>query len=98
MCRRPTYSAAITSLLDGASPFHGAVVLAEKPVRNMRLAPRAASGFAPSGGVLLRKHDHPPKLTTVLKLARALQYSAQDIVGRVEAEIRQCGRRSGKSR
>lgn len=42
---------------------------------------------------ILELGQQQPTLTTILKLAKPLKYSAQDIVGLVEAEIRQAVRR-----
>ena len=42
---------------------------------------------------ILELGQQQPTLTTILKLAKPLKHSAQDIVGMVEAELRQGGRR-----
>ena len=42
---------------------------------------------------ILELGQQQPTLTTILKLAKPLKHSAQDIVGLVEAEMRQAGRR-----
>lgn len=42
---------------------------------------------------ILELGHQQPTLTTILKLAKALKHSAQEIVGLVEAEIHQAGRR-----
>ncbi len=42
---------------------------------------------------VLELGQQQPTLTTILKLAKPLKRSAQDIVGLVEAEIHQAGRR-----
>lgn len=42
---------------------------------------------------ILELGHQQPTLTTILKLAKPLKYSAQEIVGFVEAEIHQAGRR-----
>jgi transcriptional regulator with XRE-family HTH domain len=42
---------------------------------------------------ILELGQQQPTLTTILKLAKPLKHSAQDIVGLVESEIRQAVRR-----
>lgn len=42
---------------------------------------------------ILELGHQQPTLTTILKLARPLKRSAQEIVGMVETELRQAGRR-----
>lgn len=42
---------------------------------------------------ILELGHQQPTLTTILKLARPLKHSAQEIVGMVEAEIRKAGGR-----
>lgn len=42
---------------------------------------------------ILELGQQQPTLTTILKLAKPLKHSAQDIVGMVEAELRQGSRR-----
>lgn len=42
---------------------------------------------------ILELGHQQPTLTTILKLAKALNRSAQEIIGLVEAEMRQGGRR-----
>ncbi len=42
---------------------------------------------------VLELGEQQPTLTTILKLAKPLRCSAQDIVGLVEAELHQSGRR-----
>jgi transcriptional regulator with XRE-family HTH domain len=42
---------------------------------------------------ILELGHQQPTLTTILKLAKPLKYSAQDIVGMVESELRQRARR-----
>ena len=42
---------------------------------------------------ILELGQQQPTLTTILKLAKPLKHSAEEIVGLVETEIRQSGRR-----
>jgi transcriptional regulator with XRE-family HTH domain len=42
---------------------------------------------------VLELGQQQPTLTTILKLAKPLKHSAQELVGLVEAELRQGGRR-----
>ncbi len=44
---------------------------------------------------ILELGQQQPSLTTILKLATALKLSAQDLVGMVEAELRQSKKRRG---
>lgn len=43
---------------------------------------------------ILELGHQQPTLTTILKLAKPLKHSAQEIVGLVEAELHQTGRRT----
>jgi transcriptional regulator with XRE-family HTH domain len=44
---------------------------------------------------ILELGQQQPTLKTIIKLAKALKHSAKDIVGLVEAEMHQTGRRRG---